>query len=96
MEYLGQLLKHSIALCSFDFCGCGNAEGDYLTMGYYEQQDVREVVDHLISQFRVSSLALWGKSMGAVTALLYLGKTLDIKAVILDSPYRSLRGCIEH
>ena len=44
MEYIGNLLKQKIAVCGFDFCGCGNAEGDYLTMGYYEQQDIKLVV----------------------------------------------------
>jgi alpha/beta superfamily hydrolase len=41
MEYLGKLVKNSLALCTFDFSGCGNAEGEYVTLGYYEQEDLR-------------------------------------------------------
>jgi len=33
--------------------------------------------------------------MGAVTALLYLHKTIDIKGVVLDSPYKSVKCLIE-
>ena len=43
----------------------------------------------------MQNLALWGRSMGAATAMLYLGKTLDIKAVIFDSPYKHLKGVLE-
>ena len=93
---LGKLLKKNIALCGFDFCGCGNAEGEYVTMGYYEQQDVKEVVDYLIQNFRINSLALWGRSIGAMTTLMYLSKTHDIKAAIVDSPSRHLKSYIEH
>lgn len=35
MEYLGKLIKQNIALCCFDFSGCGNAEGEFVTLGYY-------------------------------------------------------------
>jgi hypothetical protein len=33
--------------------------------------------------------------MGAVTALLYLPKDQDICAVVLDSPFKSLKGLVE-
>lgn len=64
-------------------------------MGYYEQQDVKQVMDHLAESFKIRSLAIWGRSMGAVAALQYLGKTIDVKAVVLDSPYKHLKNYIE-
>jgi hypothetical protein len=27
MEYLSELIKNNISLCTFDFSGCGNSEG---------------------------------------------------------------------
>lgn len=33
--------------------------------------------------------------MGAVSALLCLSKTLDVKAAILDSPFKSLKSFVE-
>jgi hypothetical protein len=34
MEYISILIKNNISLCTFDFPGCGNAEGEYVTLGY--------------------------------------------------------------
>jgi hypothetical protein len=34
MEYLSQLIMNNISLCTFDFVGCGNAQGEYVTLGY--------------------------------------------------------------
>lgn len=34
--------------------------------------------------------------MGAVTAMMYLGKTIEVKAAIFDSPFRSLKSYIEY
>lgn len=44
---------------------------------------------------RIDKLGLWGRSMGAVTALLYLPKDNTISSVVLDSPFKSLKGLIE-
>ena len=33
--------------------------------------------------------------MGAVTSMLYLAKTIDVKAVVLDSPFKNLKTLIE-
>jgi hypothetical protein len=29
------ILCHDITLFTFDFSGCGNSEGDYISLGYY-------------------------------------------------------------
>jgi alpha/beta superfamily hydrolase len=95
MEYLGKLIKNNLALCSFDFSGCGNGEGEFVTLGYYEQEDLRLVVEQLRRMEEVNHIALWGRSMGAVTAMLYLAKTIDIKAAVFDSPFKSLKTLVE-
>lgn len=33
--------------------------------------------------------------MGAVTAMLYLGKTIEIKGAIFDSPFKNLKCLVE-
>lgn len=76
MEYLGHLIKNNIALCTFDFSACGNAEGEYVTMGYYEQEDVRLVIKYISKMIKIRNIGLWGRSIGAVSALLYLAKTI--------------------
>lgn len=41
------LLPLNICLFAFDFAGCGQSEGDYISLGYYEKDDVYCIVDHL-------------------------------------------------
>ena len=53
------------------------------------------MVDYLRDYPRINKLALWGRSMGAVTALLYLPNDRSISAVVFDSPFRSFVGLVE-
>lgn len=56
---------------TFDFSGCGRSEGDWVTLGYKEQDDLKAVVNYLRLTRRVSVIGLWGRSMGAVTSIFY-------------------------
>jgi alpha/beta superfamily hydrolase len=47
MEYVFELLKNNISLCTFDFSGCGNSEGEYISLGFHEWKDLEEVVKYL-------------------------------------------------
>ena len=94
MEYLGSFIKQNLALCTFDFSGCGNADGEYVTLGYYEQEDLRLVTEYIRTLDSINYLAIWGRSMGAVTSMLYLSKTIDIKGAVFDSPFKSLKSLV--
>ncbi len=39
--------------------------GEYVSLGYYEKDDLAAVVDHLRETGSVSRIGLWGRSMGA-------------------------------
>eukprot|EP00927_Polykrikos_kofoidii_P023601 TRINITY_DN21690_c0_g1_i2.p1 TRINITY_DN21690_c0_g1~~TRINITY_DN21690_c0_g1_i2.p1 ORF type:complete len:438 (+),score=50.87 TRINITY_DN21690_c0_g1_i2:190-1314(+) len=87
---LPHLLRYDITVCSLDFSGCGESEGDYVSLGHHEQQDLRVVLDHLRGVPSVSSVALWGWSMGAVVAILRASEDDAIAACVLDSPFTDL------
>ena len=53
------------------------------------------VIEELRKEQRIDKLALWGRSMGAVTALLYLPTDNRISSVVMDSPFKSLKGLVE-
>ena len=77
-----------VDLLAFDFSGCGNSEGDYVTLGWKEVDDLHAILQHLASAGKTSKVVLWGRSMGAATALLYKKEApLPISAVILDSGF---------
>ena len=89
------LLPKNITLFAFDFSGCGRSEGDYISLGWHEQDDVECVVNFLRKSNKVSTIGLWGRSMGAVTALMYGSRDLSIAGLVLDSPFSSLRILID-
>ncbi|KAL6077665.1 Serine aminopeptidase S33 [Balamuthia mandrillaris] len=93
-EFLPFFATYHVTLLVLDFTGAGQSEGPYISLGYHEQQDVETVVEHLVASGRISEICLWGRSMGAVTALLYAAKRGEnndrITALILDSPFANL------
>jgi len=92
---LNFLLPKNICIFSFDFSGCGKSEGEYISLGYYEKEDVHSVVEFLQKSKKVSKIALWGRSMGAVTAIMYARKhPSNISALILDSAFYSFNSLI--
>ena len=55
--------------CSFDFSGCGNSEGKGISFGANEQHDISAVMDALSKKHAVGRFILWGRSMGAASAI---------------------------
>ena len=70
--------------------GSGNSDGEYISLGWYEKYDVEVVVDYLKNSEKYSKICLWGRSMGAVTALMYCSENPKIACAIYDSPFSSL------
>jgi len=53
-----------------------------VTLGWREQDDLALAIQHLRHLGTVSTIGLWGRSMGAVTALLYSQKDPSIAGVV--------------
>lgn len=77
-------------MVSFDFAACGLSEGEYITLGYNEREDVYSVINFLRKEFKIKQFMLWGRSMGAATAILYTAKYGGINAIISDNSYSDL------
>ena len=71
LSYLEYLLPLGINLFTFDFTGCGNSEGEWVTLGWKEIGDVKAVIDHLNKLDTVSKIGFWGRSMGAATSIMF-------------------------
>jgi pimeloyl-ACP methyl ester carboxylesterase len=65
--------------------------GDYISLGWFEREDLAVIVDYLRQNRRVSTIGLWGRSMGAVTALMYAERNPLIAGMVLDSSFASLK-----
>ena len=85
------LINYGIDLFVFDFPGCGRSEGEYISLGYYEKDDVKTIVDFVEKLPGVGKIGIWGRSMGASTALMYSYLDNRIKAQCVDSPFATFR-----
>ena len=85
------LLKYDINVCAFDFEGSGNSEGEYISLGYHEKHQLKNIVDFVEKYPGVGEIGLWGRSMGAATTLIYASMDRRIKAIVVDSPFSDFR-----
>ncbi|XP_058077840.1 uncharacterized protein LOC131226142 isoform X2 [Magnolia sinica] len=84
------LLPSYITVFALDFSGSGLSEGEHVTLGWNEKDDLKAVVNHLRADGNVSCIGLWGRSMGAVTSLMYGAEDPSIAGMVLDSPFSNL------
>uniref|UniRef100_A0A0E0CHB8 Serine aminopeptidase S33 domain-containing protein n=1 Tax=Oryza meridionalis TaxID=40149 RepID=A0A0E0CHB8_9ORYZ len=86
------LLPANITVFTLDFSGSGLSGGDYVSLGWHEKEDLKCVVSYLRTTKQVSCIGLWGRSMGAVTSLLYGAEDSSIAGMVLDSAFTNLYG----
>ncbi|KAG5011348.1 hypothetical protein JHK87_019863 [Glycine soja] len=84
------LLPSNITVFTLDFSGSGLSDGDYVSLGWHEKDDLKMVVSYLRSNKQTSCIGLWGRSMGAVTSLLYGAEDPSIAGMVLDSAFSNL------
>ncbi|XP_076898813.1 uncharacterized protein LOC143552484 isoform X2 [Bidens hawaiensis] len=84
------LLPSNITVFTLDFSGSGLSGGEHVSLGWYEKDDLKSAVDYLRSDGNVSLIGLWGRSMGAVTSLMYGAEDPSIAGMVLDSPFSDL------
>ncbi|KAF4714660.1 hypothetical protein FOZ62_024710, partial [Perkinsus olseni] len=90
LQAIPVLLPLGISLFVFDFAGSGKSDGEYVSLGYYEKDDLAAVVEYLRRSRLASTIGLWGRSMGAVTALLHGDRDPSIAGMI-DSAFLDMR-----
>ena len=95
LPQLSYLLSLGLAVFAFDFAGSGKSDGEYVSLGYYEREDLSCIVAHLRATNVVSTIALWGRSMGAATSLMFGDRDPSIACMILDSPFADLSQLAE-
>jgi len=84
-----------VSVLCFDFTGCGASEGEYISLGYFERDDVKCAIELVRNTFGVGRVALWGRSMGAATSIYALSDDPTIAGAVLDSPFSSLPDLIK-
>jgi pimeloyl-ACP methyl ester carboxylesterase len=81
-----------IAVYCFDFAGCGASDGDVISLGHFETLDVEFIINNLMFAYNLGPFVLWGRSMGAATALLV--DHPKVVGKVVDSSYTSIPDVI--
>ncbi|NLD49959.1 MAG: alpha/beta fold hydrolase [Clostridiaceae bacterium] len=89
IDLIKGLLNAGYNVLTFDFRNNGESEGNLTTVGILEKDDLLGAVE-FIKQRGSSTIVLMGFSMGASTALVAAQESLDVDAVIADSPFSDL------
>jgi len=92
-EIVYKMLKANISVLTFDFAGCGLSEGKYVFLGYFEQYDIDDIIEYSLENFMFidpTRIGVWGRSMGAVSALMHASRNSSLSLIILDSPFKDL------
>lgn len=95
ISVLRTCLSSGISVVAFDCAGCGKSEGTYISLGYYERDDLQAVIAYLREHSQVSTIGLWGRSMGAATALLHVDRDPTIAGLVVDSAFTNLEQLVQ-
>lgn len=76
----------------FDFSGHGQSEGNQVTYGIRERQDVTAAIEYLRQRGDVNMerLAILGNSLGAITAVMAAAEHPELGVVVLESGFSDL------
>ena len=78
----------------FDYRGCGESDPAPLSVGFYEQRDLRAAVAWARGRVPDARLGLVGFSMGAALSILAAATDPAIRVVVADSAYATLQGVV--
>jgi len=54
LMHASKIVQAGINVCVFDFAGCGNSDGEIVTLGWTERYDLEAVINHIKSNYKVS------------------------------------------
>jgi dipeptidyl aminopeptidase/acylaminoacyl peptidase len=89
------LVSHGYNVLMFDMRGHGESEGEHISAGYYEKNDLLGAIDYVRQRGIESKIGVLGFSMGAATSLMATAESEEIDAVVADCAYADIVSIIE-
>ncbi len=83
------LVQKGISVLMFDFRASGESEGSMVSVGDFEQRDLKGAIDY-VKNLGYTNIGIIGYSMGASTTAVVAANENEIKSVVLDSPFADL------
>jgi len=103
VELLGRIIpltKAGYGALLYDSRSHGSSQRGKVSLGYFERYDVLGAIQYIRKRYQGAEIQpkiiLMGVSMGAVAVMEAAAETGDYSAIILDSPFYSLRETFVH
>jgi dipeptidyl aminopeptidase/acylaminoacyl peptidase len=93
VKYAPAFHERGYNILMFDFRGHGRSEGQHVSMGYYEREDLLGAIDYLQSR-GIDRLGVLGFSMGGAVAMATAPHTEAIRAVVSDGGFARLSDAV--
>jgi pimeloyl-ACP methyl ester carboxylesterase len=90
-HHANELHKAGFNVFMFDFRAHGRSEGDCVTMGMYEKEDLLGALDYVCEERNIGQVGVLGFSMGAAVALIAAALSDRICTVVADSGFGRLK-----
>lgn len=84
------LNAHSFDVFIYDSRAHGKSGGEYATYGFYEKQDVSDILDELTERFHPPKFGIWGNSYGAAVTLQAMANDERLTLGITESGFARL------
>jgi fermentation-respiration switch protein FrsA (DUF1100 family) len=97
LEHAKYLVKDSFAVLAFDLRGFGESDGNKITFGLKESEDVLASVDYLKGRTDIGNLkiGILGTSMGGASAIIAAAKTDKISALITNGAFKAIEDLLK-
>jgi len=89
------LVGHGYNVLTFDMRGHGESDGDHISAGLYEKNDLLGAIDYIRGRGCESKIGILGFSMGAAVCLMTAPESEEIDAVVADAAYADIVSIIE-
>jgi fermentation-respiration switch protein FrsA (DUF1100 family) len=95
-EWAAAFAAEGYGLLLFDLHAQGESDGERITMGVTEAEDVKAAFNYLIAQDGINPerIAIFGHSMGAATSILATAQIPQIRCILVSAPYSSIRNVL--
>jgi dipeptidyl aminopeptidase/acylaminoacyl peptidase len=89
------LVSHGYNVLTFDMRGHGESDGEHISAGLYEKNDLLGATDYIRGRGIENRIGILGFSMGAAVCLITAPESEEIDAVVADAAYADVVSIIE-
>lgn len=88
------LSDKQIASVVYDARGHGESDGNYISYGFYEKEDVTVIVNEIKKRYPDIPIGIWGNSMGGAVALQALAIEPRLDFGVIESTFTDLKTIV--